>query len=267
MKVEKKKIIVTGAASGIGKELVKELLRREAIVIGIDINEKALKDLTLEINNTKFTTYVVDMGNQKDITKFVEKVLDDHKYVDGLINNAGIIQPFVSVDNLEDEVINKVMDINFNGPVKLTRLLLPTLKSRAISHVVNVSSMGGFFPFPSQTVYGASKAAIKIFTEGLYAENLDTSLNVTVVFPGAIDTNITKNSNVSSKVVNNSEETKESKMKPLPAPKAAKIIIDAMEKSKFQVYVGSDAKFMNLLYKVNPKKAIAFIKKKMADIL
>jgi len=76
----------------------------------------------------------------------------------------------------------------------MTKAFLPFFLKRSEAHVVNISSMGGFIPFPGQTIYGAAKAAVKIFTEGLYAELKDSNVNVTVVHPGAIATNITTNS-------------------------------------------------------------------------
>jgi len=74
------------------------------------------------------------------------------------------------------------------------KLFLPLLLERPEAHLVNVSSMGGFIPFPGQTIYGAAKAAVKIFTEGLLSELKETPAKVTVVHPGAVATNITQNS-------------------------------------------------------------------------
>lgn len=263
MKVKGKTIIVTGAASGIGKELTKLLIQMEAKVIGADINADALATLKKEIASPNLATYVLDMGNKEAIRSFVSNDLKKHAPVHGVINNAGIIHPFLTVEKLDDKIINKVMDINFFGPLELTKLLIPEfLKLKEEAHIVNVSSMGGFFPFPGQTVYGASKAALKIFTEGLYGELLDTNVRVTAVFPGAVATNITANSNLKEK----EEKDEGSGMKALPADDAAMMIVRAMEKNKFKVYVGNDAKFMNLFYKFNDKKAIKFIKKKMKDL-
>lgn len=255
MEVKNKRIIVTGAASGIGKELTKQLLEKGAYITGLDINIDALKDLEKEFNSKKLSTYVVDMSDQESIIKFKNKYTEK---VDILINNAGIIQPFVSVEELDNDVINRVMNVNFFGPVTLTRLFIPELKNNKESYIVNISSMGGFFPFPKQSIYGASKAAIKIFTEGLYAELSNTSVKVMVVFPGAVETNITKNSRLQMK-----STPEKSSYKVLPAPEAAKTIIEGIEKNKFKLFVGSDSKFMKLLYKLNSKKAIDMINKKM----
>src|SRR5690554_7737944 len=88
------------------------------------------------------------------------------------------------------------MDINFYGTVYVNKVFLDSLFKEDDSYLVNVSSMGGFLPVPGQTVYGASKAAVKLLTEGLYAELKDTNVSVTLVFPGAIKTDISKNSGV-----------------------------------------------------------------------
>ena len=94
--------------------------------------------------------------------------------VDGLINNAGIVQPFVPFADLDQAAIDRVLDVNLMGTINMSRAFMPVLLSRPEAHLANVSSMGGFFPFPGQTLYGASKAGVKLLTEGLYAELLDT---------------------------------------------------------------------------------------------
>ena len=262
MKIKGKNVIVTGAASGVGKELTKQLLKKGCNVAGIDINKDNLKLLEGELNSKKLKTYVVDMGSSESIKKFREEYKKDYSDVDIIINNAGIIQPFVNVENLDDATINKVMNVNFFGPVNLIRYFMEDLtKDRSEQYIVNVSSMGGFFPFPGQTIYGASKAALKIFTEGLYAELERTNVRVMIVLPGAMNTNITKNSNVEVK-----SSTKDSPLKLLEADVAAYKIIEAMEKNKFKLFLGNDAKFLKVLYKINSKFAIGYINKKMSGI-
>ncbi len=262
MKVYGKKIIVTGAGAGIGRELTLQLLHMGATVAGLDINEKGLEETKkIAKNSDKLTTHKVDITDYKALEKFKKEYLKLHGEIDGLINNAGVIQPFIPVSELDAGTIDWVMDVNFFGPVNLTRLFIHELKERPEAHIVNVSSMGGFFPFPGQTMYGASKAALKLFTEGLYAESLGTNLNVTIVFPGAVATDIAKNSGTAKE-----NDSTASNYKMLPPQQAAFYIIEAMEQNKFQAFVGSDSKFMNFMYKMNPKKAINFIINKMSKM-
>ena len=262
MEIKGRNVIITGAASGVGKELTKQMLQKGGNVAAIDINEDNLNKLKKELNNDKLKTYVVDMGSNDSIKKFRSDYIKDYSDVDIIINNAGIIQPFVNVENLDDKTINKVMNVNFFGPVNLIRYFMEDLtKDKTEQYIVNVSSMGGFFPFPGQTIYGASKAALKIFTEGLYAELEKTNVRVMIVLPGAMNTNITANSKVEVKTIK-----EESPMKLLEADVAAYQIIDGIEKNKFKLFLGQDAKFLKFLYKINSKYAISFINKKMGNI-
>lgn len=261
MKIRRQNVIITGAASGVGKELTKQLLAEGTNVAAVDISAENLKKLEEELNTKRLKTYVVDMGSNESIKKFREDYKKDYSDVDIIINNAGIIQPFVDVSNLNDDIINKVMNVNFFGPVNLIRYFMEDLtKDRKEQYIVNVSSMGGFFPFPGQTIYGASKAALKIFTEGLFAELEKTNVRVMIVLPGAMNTNITTNSNVE---MNTTKENSNYKM--LEASEAARQIINGIKKNKFKLFLGSDAKFLKFLYKINSIWAIRFINNKMKN--
>ncbi len=257
MKIKNKRIIVTGAGSGIGRDLTLQLLKKGAYVIGIDINEEELNK-TKELTKGDFDAYVVNIADDESINNFKKECAEKYSNIDCLINNAGIIQPFINFSELEMDIIYKVMNVNFFGPLKLTKLFLPIITKSNDGHIVNISSMGGFFPFPGQSIYGASKAAMKLFTEALYAELLNTNIHVTIVFPGAINTNIAKNSNAEIKVKKGNGS-----IKMLSSSLAAEQIIKGMEKNKFQMFVGSDSKAMNFMYKLNPKSAIKFINEKM----
>lgn len=190
-----------------------------------------------------------------------------HGAVDGVVNNAGIIQPFVRVDDLDYEAIERVINVNFYGTLYMTKAFLPYLRERPESHIVNVSSMGGFLPVPGQTVYGASKAAVKLFTEGLRSELLDTNVQVTIVFPGAIATNITENSGLTQNMQPEDGESEPPSFEPLAAGKAAEIIIEGIEKHSYRILVGSDARTMDRLYRLHPKFAANLIFKRMKSLL
>ena len=183
--------------------------------------------------------------------------------VDGIVNCAGIIQPFVRLQELEYAAIERVFAVNWWGTLYLTKTFLPLLLERPAAHVVNVSSMGGFLPVPGQTVYGASKAAVKLLTEGLYSECKGTRVRVTVVFPGAVATNITTNSGVD--IPSMGDSTKPPPVR--PADLAAKDIIDGMERNAFRVMVGRDAKMMDALYRLYPQRAAGFIARQMRGLL
>lgn len=260
MKVKNKKIIVTGGGSGIGRELVLELLNRGATVIALDINRESL-DGTAELAGDKrnaMTTMILDITDREGIQDFAKHPAV--KDADGLINNAGIIQPFKKLEDLTQEQIDKVVNVNFCGTLALTRAMLPVLKSRKEAHLVNISSMGGFLPVPGQTIYGGAKAAVKLITEGLHSEMRNTGVRVTIVFPGAVNTNIMGNSGLQTEGTADAEKQAG---KILSAGKAAQIIVDGMEKDRYRVLVGKDARMMDFLYRLSPKLAAGFIARQM----
>lgn len=266
MKATGKVFIVTGAGAGIGKELTRQLLSKGAKVAAVDLNEDYLAALKKEFStyDAALSVHALNVSDKEALGKLPEVVIAAHGALDGVFNNAGIIQPFVRINDLDEQAIKRVMDINFYGLLNLTKACLPYLLQRPEAHIVNTSSMGGFLPVPGQGIYGASKAAVKLMTEALYAELIDTNVRVTIVFPGAIQTDITKNSGVNMKI-DTSKPQKQHKM--LTSEKAAAIIIQGMEKNKFRVLVGGDAKFMDFLYRLSPRFATRFIAKQMKDLL
>mgnify|MGYP002713106940 CR=1 FL=1 len=265
MNLTNKVVVVTGGGSGIGRALVLNLVKEGARVAAVDLNENALRE-TLQLagqNQDKISLHIVNISDREAVDALPDQVIEAHGTVDGLINNAGIIQPFIKFAELGYDAIERVINVNLYGVIYMTKAFLPHLTKRPEAHIINVSSMGGFFPFPGQTLYGASKAAVKILTEGLYSELLETNVNVTVVFPGAINTNITKNSGVSI-----GTETEASANVPMTSPDdAAETIINGIKKNKFQVYIGKDAKMMNLFYKLFPQRATRFIQGRMKGML
>ncbi|MCA9955861.1 MAG: SDR family NAD(P)-dependent oxidoreductase [Anaerolineales bacterium] len=268
MKVQNKVIVVTGGGNGMGREVTLNLLGKGASVAAVDISESALQETAVLAGNkaAKLSTHVVDITNQEAVVALPEQVIARHGAVDGLLNNAGIIQPFVRVNELDMAAINRVMNVNFYGTVYMIKAFLPHLLKRPEAHIANVSSMGGFLPVPGQSVYGASKAAVKLLTEGLHSELMNTNVNVTVIFPGAIGTNITANSGVDIQQLSaNAEQS--SAMKAMEPSKAAAIIVDGIEQNRYRVLVGSDAKLMDFLYRLSPQRAAHFIFKQMQSLL
>jgi short-subunit dehydrogenase len=266
MKITNKIIAVTGGGNGIGRQLVLQLLSRGASVAAIDISESALQE-TIKLsgeNKDKLSTHVVNITEKGAVDILPDQIISHHGVVDGVINNAGIIQPFVKLNELDYGAIKRVFNINFYGTLYMTKAFLPHLISRPEAHIVNISSMGGFLPVPGQTVYGASKAAVKLLTEGLSSELLNTNVNVSVVFPGAIGTNIAFNSGVGGSM---QQQEEESSIKKLAPEEAAKIILDGMEKNKYRILVGQDAKFMDFIYRLSPERAARLIYNQMKSLL
>ena len=268
MNVQNKVMVVTGGGSGIGRALVLDLLKRGASVAAVDISESGLQETAALAGELaeRLTTHIADVTDLKAVESLPEQVIDKHGAVDGIINNAGIIQPFVRVNDLEYNAIQRVMNVNFHGTVNITKTFLPYLLDRPEGHITSISSMGGFLPVPGQTVYGAAKAAIKLFTEGLHSELMDTNVGVLVVFQGATATNIAQNSGLNLELESDNGDS-EASFKTLTPDEAAEQIIDAIEKDRYQVYVGSDSSLMGFLARLNPKFAAKTIFNQMKSLL
>jgi short-subunit dehydrogenase len=267
VKADKKTFVVTGAGSGIGRELTLLLLSKGANVAGVDINPHSLAETGLLAGQraSRFEAIAMDVTNRAAVEgRLPERIRLRFGPVDGVINNAGIIQPFVSLMNLDYAIIERVLNVNLLGTIHVTKVFLPHLIERPEAHIVNLSSMGGFIAVPGQTIYCAAKAAVKLLSEGLASELMDTRVRVTVVFPGAVATNISTNSGIDQPA---GQSNAAPQINAMPAAEAARIIIGAMERNARDVYVGQDSSMMSKLHRLNPNFATRTIAHRLKGLL
>lgn len=257
--------VVTGGGNGIGREVVRELLMRGGIVAAVDVDAAGLTETTEQVRGARerVSTHVVDLTDRDAVEKLATTVLEVHGQVDGLVNVAGIIQPFVPIADVDVEVIERVMAVNFWGVVHTVKAFLPHLLTRPVAHLVNVSSMGAFVAVPGQTAYGASKAAVKLLTEGLYAELQDSPVRVTAVYPGGIATDIATNSGADSSRMDASDAP----MQLTTPDEAARQIVDGIEKAAYRVVIGKDATALDILSRLTPKRSTELIAKKLKSLI
>ncbi|MCP1490522.1 3-oxoacyl-[acyl-carrier protein] reductase [Peribacillus frigoritolerans] len=185
--LKNKKLIVTGAASGIGKEIVKQCLHEGASVIACDINDHSLYDLKRSTDDCYVLhTYQLDVSNHEEVVKFFVYVEAEHADVDGLVNNAGIYLAKNILDYKVDE-IDKVLDINIKGFIYLSQMFGKKLfQSQRKGVIVNMSSVSGM-EGSSDAIYGLSKAAILGLTKSC-AMNFSPYIRVNAVAPTMVNT-------------------------------------------------------------------------------
>lgn len=264
MKVNGKVLVVTGAAGGIGREVVLQLLKLGAKVAAVDLNEAGLAEtFHLSGNSPALSIHPLNITDLSAVETLPATVMERHGQVDGLVNVAGIIQPFVKINDLSYEDIGRVMNVNFWGLLHMVKTFLPELLKRPEGHICNVSSMGAYAPVPGQTAYGASKAAVKLLSEGLYSELLETNVGVTVVFPGATATNIAANSGIAMA----GQSAESTKFKMTPASESARLLIEGIEQGKYHVFTGSDSKLMDRLARYLPNRVAKIIYNQMKSLL
>ncbi|MFC0358287.1 MULTISPECIES: SDR family NAD(P)-dependent oxidoreductase [Kytococcus] len=272
MQLEGKVFAVTGGGDGIGREVVLGLLRAGARVAAVDRSAEGLAATRAEAVNEGagefLSTHAVDVTDRAAVEALPEAVVAEHGAVDGLLNVAGVIQPFVTVGELAVEDVRRVVDVNFWGVVNTCQAFLPHLQARPEAAVLNVSSMGALTPVPGQAAYGASKAAVKLFTEALYCELKDGPVAVTVAFPGAVETGIADNSGVSVGAAADDPAAAEASSFPrTSAPDAAEVILRALEEGAFRVVIGKDARFVDRASRIAPRWAADLITRRMQSLL
>src|SRR5215207_3570814 len=196
MQIRDKVFVVTGGGNGMGRQIVLGLAARGARVAAADMNEQGLAE-TVRLagaSDGRVTAHTLNVTDRAAVDALPAAVIAAHGQVDGIVNIAGIIHRFVPFTELTVEEEERIMNVNFWGTVNMCRAFLPVLTRRPEAIIVNMSSLSALIPFAGQTFYGASKGAVKQFSEGLYAELMDTNVAVTTLFPGNISTNLASNS-------------------------------------------------------------------------
>ncbi|MGV2581085.1 UNVERIFIED_CONTAM: SDR family oxidoreductase [Mycobacterium avium subsp. hominissuis] len=266
MIIKGKVFVVTGAGSGIGRDVVFALTDKGARVAAVDNNATALQETAALGRNhsDRISTHILDVTDRMAVSSLPDSVAQEHGVVDGLVNVAGVIHRFARVNDLEFTEIERIMDINFYGILNMTKAFLPVLLKRPEAHITAVSSMGSFVPVPGQTIYGASKAAVKLLMEGLNSELRDTNVGVSVVFPGAIATSIAVNSGAMTAAENAATAAT---MRMTPSPVAAAKIVRGIEKCSYHVFIGADSVLLDKLSRLMPARSAKIVYSQMRDLL
>jgi len=186
-----KTVLVTGAASGIGRGMVLDFAKEGADLVLWDIDEEGLKSVAEEVRQigTKANMYKLDLSKKNEIAKQAAKVKSDVGHIDLLINNAGIVTG-KSFLECSDEQIERTMNVNIMALMWITREFLPDMLERDSGHIVNVASAAGLIGVSALADYSASKFAVIGFNESIRMELKKNKSNVktTVVCPYYINT-------------------------------------------------------------------------------
>ncbi|XP_053898871.1 dehydrogenase/reductase SDR family member 7B isoform X1 [Malaclemys terrapin pileata] len=193
-------VVITGATSGLGKECAKAFHAAGSRLVLCGRNGERLQDLVQELsakanhakNIHKPFTVIFDLSDTKTVVSAAEEILKCVGHVDILINNAGISYRGTILDTGMD-VDKKVMETNYFGPIAFTKALLPSMIKRQQGHIVVISSVQGKISIPFRSAYAASKHATQAFFDCLRAEMEQYEIDVTVVSPGYIQTNLSVN--------------------------------------------------------------------------
>lgn len=182
--------LITGASSGLGKEMAKECGQRGRNLLLTSLPGENMKELGKELAHefgVDVKTFEADLTKTEEIKKLASTISEKYE-IDMLINNAGLGGAKLFLD-ASPEYIGEIVLLNTYALVLLTRLLLPNLKRQEKAYILNIASMASFSPMPYKTVYPASKAFVYSFSRGLGAELKGTGVSVSVAHPAGMKTN------------------------------------------------------------------------------
>lgn len=187
MDLKNKRVIVTGASSGIGTAFSKKLIDRGAVVYGLARRKNKLENVRSRLGES-FIPVEMDVTDQDAIEKWVRNTFDDDTLPDALINNAGLGR-FGKVDELSTDDWHAMINTNLNGVFYLTRLIVPLMKKHpGTCHIINISSVAGLLGNPEISGYNATKFGLRGFSEALFKELRYDKIKVSTMFPGSIAT-------------------------------------------------------------------------------
>ena len=253
--IDGKTILITGASSGIGRELTKKfILANNSRVIGVGRREEKFKSLIAELGDKSelFEYKLFDVSIEQNWKDLQQELKD--KNLDVIINNAGILPRFESFDNFckrnnetnISQEINKVMDTNFLAVALSCAYLTPIIEKSPTPAIINIASSASLCALPGISIYSASKSAVKNFTESL---SLEKDYYVGLMCPGFTKTEIFRNQTrkTDSKLINLIESD---------LTKMVNKIYRAICKKKNRCVFGFDAKCMDRLYRLAPKSSL-----------
>lgn len=251
--------VVTGAASGIGRELTLQLIAKGYAVVCIDYNAEALSLLKGELKAAPYGMCIqVDISSRDDVAAAMRNVEATWGRIDVLINNAGIIHTFDRIERLRRDSVERVFSVNFWGTVNMIVEGLPLLRRSKSPLLINIVSIAALVPTLGQGFYCASKAAVLQLSETLAMELSQEGIAVMSVLPGAVETNIARNAprpegDKTLERLSAAAASGQFKLGFTSAASAARTIIAAIERRPRRLYVGVDAKILNIMQKLAPR--------------
>lgn len=250
--------VVTGAASGMGEQLARQLAARGSALVLVDRDAERLAGVAAAIQTADpavaVDTHVADLAETEQLAGLAGRILADHPQITLLVNNAGVALAG-HFDQITLDDFDWVMRINVTAPVALTHHLLPALLSSPGSHIVNTSSLYGLISPAGQSAYSASKFALRGFSQALGAELVDRDVGVTTVHPGGIRSRIAETARVGAGVPPEQVQAGQAltaRLLSYPAEQAAAQILDAVEHRRARLLIAPSAKIPDVVARLLP---------------
>ncbi len=193
-KLDNKTAVVTGAASGMGKAIAILFAQEGANVIVADLKQNDIDVVVDEITKAggKATGVICNVSCENDIKNMIDTAVSKYRTVDVLVNNAGVMDDFMPVDQVSNDLWDHVMGVNINGPFYACRLAVPIMLKQGSGSIINIASVGGLFGSRAGTAYSASKHAVVGLTKNIGFMYAQKGIRCNAIAPGGVNTNIGK---------------------------------------------------------------------------
>lgn len=235
-KIDGKVVWITGASSGIGEALTYELAGRDCKIIISSRKEEELEKVKNNCSKPeKIKILPLDLLEFEKASNLTQEAWKIFGHIDILINNAGLSQRSL-VEKTNFEIYKRLIDINYLGTVALTKAILPYFIERKHGHFVTVTSLMGKFSSPYRSGYCGAKHALHGFFDALRMEHEKHGIDVTLICPGFVQTNVAKNALTADGSAQNIDDSKTKNG--LPTSTFAKKMIKSIENRKFESYIG-----------------------------
>ena len=246
--------VITGAASGMGAEVARELDRRGARLALIDRNADGLAALTAELSGTGHTSHVVDLTDDDAVFALAPAIEASHPHVQTLITCAGSSM-LGDIDQVTMAEMRWLMDVNLWGTVNITKALLPALRRESSAHITHLVSIYGLAAPAGRIPYAMSKFAVRGFTESLRHELENTSVTVGAVYPAGVKTGIILHGRYAAAIdpaVAQRAAAAQAGMYHTEPSDAAARIVEATIRRRPRTMVGREARLVDVLARVTP---------------
>ena len=246
-----KVVVITGVSSGIGKAIAELYAEQGANLVLASRNLEELEKIATALKEKGSEILVVqtDIARTEDCKQLVEQTISRFGKIDILINNAGISQRSLTVET-DMSVYKTIMEINYFGTIEITKLVLKSMITNGAGQIAVISSVVGKFGFPFRSGYSASKHALHGFFDSLRAEVSDKGIDITIICPGRIQTNISVNAMTEDGSKHNIMD--KGTAEGMPVDKCARQIVNAISARKREVIVASSEKYLIWLRKFIP---------------
>lgn len=231
-----KVVWITGASSGIGKELAIQLAKTGANLVLSARNENALLTLQTQLPGDNHLVIPMDLNDSSNFSELTSKVIERFNRIDYLLNSGGISQRSEAWET-DLDVDRKIMEVNYFGNIALTKAVLPIMQKQKSGHIIVTSSIAGKFGFFLRSAYSASKHALHGFYESLLLEEEKNGIFVTLVCPGQILTPISVNALTADGSAHG--EMDKNQEKGMPVEECVKQMLKATIKRKKEVLIGN----------------------------